>query len=204
METLGELAIRNNGMVGTANVHGGDRYTLRLRKRDDTVLLHAGSRRGYSVVLGMFPASETLDLIRDMMVQHPRAGRWTIRLVRHHERPTMRDYPVPGAYVAAWKRGKEHTARGGLIRMEWPCSGLNAQQFDCEMLGALNRRINERGGIVEQGRKYDPEWQTECRRDCYRIRDHFQKRIITRLRDLSTPELRQRYAGRIPADYSEC
>lgn len=115
----------------------------------------------------------------------------------------MQQYLNPGGYVKWWRTAKDITKRGGTVRIFRTGNDLDAEALSREMRLALDKRINLRGGLVEKGRKFDPTWQMGCHRDARQINDYFGRRILVRLCNLSTLELRKRYKGRIPADYSE-
>lgn len=115
----------------------------------------------------------------------------------------MQRYPNPGAYVKFWRAAKDITQRGGSVRIFRHGVDLDAETFTREMRLALDRRINERGWLIERGRKFHSDWQRGCYQDARQINDYFEHRRLVRLCNLSTVELRKRYKGRIPADYKE-
>lgn len=95
--------------------------------------------------------------------------------------PFIRDAPGAGWYVSEWKRGKAATAAGGTVRVAGSWHDLDAVAFDRFMLAALNRRINLRGGLAEDGvahtgRRTAPDYQTELQRDAWELQGHQARR----------------------------
>lgn len=109
----------------------------------------------------------------------------------------MRRYPQPGAYVQAWKRANEVTAAGGTVRVSWAGRDLDAHGWRREVRRALDRRINERGGLDQTGRKWDERYQVGLERDARALRDRLMRRV--RVYQFETPELRERF-GHLLAD----
>lgn len=68
------------------------------------------------------------------------------------------------------------------------------EQFREHFREALNRRINAKGGLPMQGRRWDQDWYWAARRDQERL----QKRIYTRR--FETDVVRARFAHREHGD----
>lgn len=93
------------------------------------------------------------------------------------------------------RRAADHAVQNGgtFLFGSWPQRQMDAASWEREKQGALDRRINERGGLWDTGRKRSPEYQVDLARDARDIQAHFQARI--RIYQLRTPELRRRFAG---------
>ncbi len=87
------------------------------------------------------------------------------------------DAPHAGAYVAAWRTGKEITREGGTVRLFRDGRELDADGFAREMDRALQARINIRGGLVQCGRRMDDQYQTELQRDAWELQAHRESRV---------------------------
>ncbi len=114
--------------------------------------------------------------------------------------------PMPGIYARDWRAARKALSSGITVRLGRAFdyrTFRTLEEFDREFRGALERRIDARAGIKPRGRRDNADWFTGCRRDARAINDYFGRRIMLRLCNLSTLELRKRYAGRIPRDYSE-
>ena len=107
--------------------------------------------------------------------------------------------PEPGAYVAAVKRGHAITKAGGTVTLFRYGRELDRAGYLAEMRGALDRRINLRGGLdAPRGRKDDADW---LRWTASTARAVNTPRLI--VRESTVPlEFRERLAGRLttPAD----
>jgi hypothetical protein len=78
------------------------------------------------------------------------------------------------------------TRQGALVSVYWSGDSLDAAGFHREFVTALHSRINQKGQLPQNGRKFDQGYQTCLRRDCYRVRD--MARLI-RVYQLETPEI---------------
>src|ERR1700675_3984625 len=86
------------------------------------------------------------------------------------------------------------TRQGGLVRVYWSGDSLDAAGFQREFVTALHSRINSKGNLPQNSRKFGQEYQTSLRRDCYRVRD-MARRI--RVYQLETPEMRTRFGHKV-------
>lgn len=101
-------------------------------------------------------------------------------------------YQYVPEYLAACRKAFAITLSGGRIRMDWTDhKGLDLAGWKAEFVAALNRRINEKGGISLTSRKTCPEYQTRLIRDSRRVHEMAFQRI--RHYQLETPEMRQRF-----------
>lgn len=114
-----------------------------------------------------------------------------------------------GQYVAAWNRlrhASESDLQCDVPSRQWQWYPVKGWEVLRDMREAMHDRINRRarlsiadGGFLwstpterEHGRKWRPDWQTECRRLADRLRDR------VRIMDCDVPrELRARLAHRI-------
>jgi hypothetical protein len=93
-------------------------------------------------------------------------------------------------YVQAVKLAKAHkTERFSTgLTCWWPCTGEDVvNQFRTGMHDRINRHLPHFG----KGRKWKSIYQTELSRDCRRIRERVNDRVI--LRQIMTPELKHRF-----------
>jgi hypothetical protein len=110
------------------------------------------------------------------------------------------DLPEPGAYVKAWRRGRELTAAGQKVRFFWGSADLNAEQFTRAMRRALDLRINARVGPEPKWRKLDDLYQTELHRDASDLWKLRTFRIRPGLAHWRSPECRMRFAHLLAMD----
>ncbi len=105
---------------------------------------------------------------------------------------TRDNYPHAAAYCRKWRTLK-HIARVAPDLQVDPFHWFPERADDAyaKFLKAMHARINSRGGIKFEGRKYSDIYQTELLRDCWNIRRHATHRAI--VRQLMTPELRRRF-----------
>ena len=101
--------------------------------------------------------------------------------------------PSPGAYVRAWRRVKE-SPEGSLFKLDWMRQHVPRLEVLRELDQALQRRINIRGGREEDNEPIPAEWL----RDCRRVHEKLQHRII--VRQFETEECRQRFAHLLQGD----
>lgn len=95
--------------------------------------------------------------------------------------------PSPGAYVQAWRRVKLAPA-DQCFKLDWMRPRVPRDDVLREFDQALQRRINIRGGRHEDNDPIPAEWI----RDCRRVHDKLQHRII--IRQFETEECRLRFA----------
>lgn len=95
---------------------------------------------------------------------------------------------------------QEAFAQGKRVRTRWTDSynGMDYEEWRREFRQALDRRINDKGGIVQRGRKYDYLYQLNMQRDQRALHDYTQRRIRGVYR-LSTPELQKRFGHLLPS-----
>ena len=113
----------------------------------------------------------------------------------------MTHYPCPGWYLKNCREAFRITREGGMFLFgKWPQRRMNAETWRREFLGALDRRINAKGGLWDIGRKKDPDYQTDLRRDADDLRRHLRDRV--RIYQFRTPDFRRRFAHHL-ASYDE-
>lgn len=101
--------------------------------------------------------------------------------------------PAPGAYVRAWQRVKQ-SPEGSHFNLDWMRPRVPRDEVLREFNLALQRRINIRGGRHEDNEPIPAEWI----RDCRRVHDRLQHRVI--VRQFETEECRQRFAHLLQGD----
>jgi hypothetical protein len=103
-------------------------------------------------------------------------------------------YQYVHEYLAWVHKCLTSTRQEGHIRVDWSGDSLDAAGFHREFVTALHSRINHKGQLPQNGRKFDQGYQTSLRRDCYRVRD-MARRI--RVYQLETPEMRARFGHKL-------
>jgi hypothetical protein len=119
--------------------------------------------------------------------------------------PFIRNSPSAGEYVRFWQRARAHTAAGGTVKLEWCGPALDAAAFTKEMRGALDRRINLRGGLTSDGRtglfrKTDADHERCARLEAYEVRNLVQHRVWPARYRFQTPEFQKRYGHLLVRD----
>ena len=75
------------------------------------------------------------------------------------------------------------------VKTWWACTGLTGTAFRKWFVERLQAKINRNDGRA--WRKLDGDYQTRLYRDCQRVRDRVQRRII--VRQFETAEIRARF-----------
>ncbi len=92
-------------------------------------------------------------------------------------------------YLALLRAAHEALAKGYGIRLRWNGDAMDAQEWQCERIKALDRRITLKAGRPI-GRKHSEQYQIGLFRDCHRVRDAFRR---IRVYQFETPEITRRY-----------
>lgn len=101
------------------------------------------------------------------------------------------DYKHISDYLRFVRTSREAFSRGYKeVKVSWHTT-YSEQEFNRQFTLALHRRINLKGGLSEQGRKYDADYQTGLMRDARRLED-IRRRV--RVYQFETPQLRQRFS----------
>lgn len=103
---------------------------------------------------------------------------------------TAEHYRYVSEYLALAREAFAATARGQRVRLAWNGRALDAAQWRASFRRALHRRINAKGGVMSEGRKHSPEYQTGLVRDAERVRARLQRRV--RFYQFETAEVRAR------------
>lgn len=106
---------------------------------------------------------------------------------------TRENYPDPAKYVALWRKVAALSPSGAYI-LEADRRGLghDAVTLKRNFLKALHNRINVRGKVNMQGRRYDDDYQRDLARDQYALRAKLQMRVI--VRQWQTDIMRKRFS----------
>lgn len=105
--------------------------------------------------------------------------------------------PKPGYYAREIQRGRDYFKRNPdkglrIVHAGWFDEFKTANEFDRWVINALNRRINERGGLPDcRGRKDTLDYQSALQRDARRIADCINHQVI--VRQFETAEARERF-----------
>jgi len=92
-------------------------------------------------------------------------------------------------YLALLRAAQEALAKGYRIRLRWNGDALNADEWQCERIKALDRRITLEAGRPI-GRKHCEQYQTALFRDYHRVRDALRQIPVYQF---ETPEITRRY-----------
>jgi hypothetical protein len=93
-------------------------------------------------------------------------------------------------YLDFCRRANRTTRQGGTVQLSWSAKPLDAAGWHRDFISALFRRIDNKAGIEQFGRKHSDQYQMGLKRDAYRLRD-IRNRI--RVYQFETPELTRRF-----------
>lgn len=91
-------------------------------------------------------------------------------------------------------------ASGVKVRTAWSGEAHTPESFRAELWKAIERRINERGGGLPNGRKWSMDYHWAAWRDSRRIRDHKERRVA--IHQFETTEARERL-GHLLSSYRD-
>jgi hypothetical protein len=115
----------------------------------------------------------------------------------HSERTTPKTYladrnssSVRHDYLDFCRSVNRITRQGGTVQISWSSKPLDAAGWRRAFISALFRRIDNKAGIEQVGRKHSDQYQTGLKRDAYRLLD-IRNRI--RVYQFETPEVTRRF-----------
>lgn len=105
--------------------------------------------------------------------------------------PNGRRCSIIPSYIASWRA--LIAMDGGAEVRGWDWHSTPARDILRRLRGDLNERINRHLPAYGQGRKWDRQWQIDCRRDARIVNEYAAHRIAHPVNRLSTPELQARF-----------
>jgi hypothetical protein len=111
--------------------------------------------------------------------------------------PNGRKCSIP-TYIASWRALKALPADAEVKGWEW--YPVPAGDVLRELRAGIHDRINRKDPAYGKGRKWDPRYQIDLRRDADCVNSYSDKRIVYPVNRLSTPELQDRFGWHYTSD----